>query len=439
MVLGTDKRVLALAFARMADSLGNSFLIIVLPLYIASGEVSLTGLTGFSTELLIGVVLSLFGLLNSSLQPFTGRASDRIGKRKRFILAGLVVFGVGSAIYPFVTSYWLVLAARAFQGIGAALTVPVTLALVNEYASDEGRGGNFGIFNTFRLIGFGFGPMLAGLLVTGGFDSETVTSYDVAGVTVSGFDAAFAAAVAGAVVAFGLVTLLVFDPEQTGGTASDDLSIRVLGDDRLLDPVFVVGLGTFFMATGIAVFATIQEPVNAKLGQGPFLFSIQFAAVVIANVALQAPIGRASDRLGRRPFLVGGFALLVPALLLQGVVPELAAGLSPTLFGVGTGSALMLGFRLIQGVSVAMVFAPGLALAGDLAEQGESGTTLSVLTTAFGFGVAAGPLLSGVLIGFGFVWPFAAVALLAALALVLTYSQVDETVPNAAPVVASDD
>ena len=49
MVLRTDNRVLALAFARMADSLGNSFLIIVLPLYIASGEISLVGLDGFST------------------------------------------------------------------------------------------------------------------------------------------------------------------------------------------------------------------------------------------------------------------------------------------------------------------------------------------------------------------------------------------------------
>ncbi|MFB6117084.1 MFS transporter [Halosegnis sp.] len=429
MVLATDNRVLALAVARMADSLGNSFLVIVLPLYIASGEISLAGLEGVSTELLIGVVLSLFGLLNSSLQPFTGRASDRAGRRKAFILAGLVVFAVGSAVYPFVTSYWLVLAARALQGVGAALTVPVTLALVNEYAAEGERGGNFGVFNTFRLIGFGFGPMLAGLLITGGIASETVTSYVLGGVTVSGFDAAFIVAVGGAVVAFGLVSLLVTEPEPTA-PASEDLSVRVRGDGQLLDPVFVVGVGTFFMATGIAVYATIQTSVNAKLGQGPFLFSVQFAAVVVANVLLQTPVGRASDRIGRRPFLLGGFALLVPALLLQGIVPELSGLLPATLLGVGADSLLMLGFRLLQGVAVAMVFAPGLALAGDLAGAGESGTTLSVLTTAFGFGIAAGPLVSGVLIAYGFVWPFAAVAALAVVALVLTHSQVEETLPT---------
>ncbi|NHN43111.1 MFS transporter [Halorubellus sp. JP-L1] len=427
MVLGTDDRVFALAMARLADSLGNSFLVIVLPLYIASGEISLAGLEGFSTELLIGVVLSLFGLLNSSLQQFTGRASDRSGRRKAFILAGLVVFGIASALYPLATTYWGVIALRALQGIGAALTIPVTIALVNEYSTDASqRGGNFGVFNTFRLIGFGFGPILAGILITGGFASNTVVTYQVFGTGVSGFDAAFAVAVAGALVSLVLVSVLVDDPEGEVA-ASDDLSVAVFGSDQLFDPVFVVGVGTFFMATGIAIYATLQEVVNAALGQGPFLFSVQFAAVVIANVLFQVPIGRASDRYGRRPFLVVGFALLAPSVLLQGYVPEFQALFPATIFGVNGPALVMILLRLLQGVSVAMVFAPGLALAGDLARRGQSGTTLSVLTTAFGFGVAIGPLAAGYLVRFGFATPFVFVAVLAALAFVLTYSQVYET------------
>jgi MFS family permease len=427
MVLGTDNRVFALAMARLADSLGNSFLVIVLPLYIASGEISLTGLEGFSTELLIGVVLSLFGLLNSSLQQFTGRASDRAGKRKSFILVGLVVFGVASALYPFASSYWTIVALRAFQGIGAALTVPVTIALVNEYSSDASqRGGNFGVFNTFRLIGFGFGPIVAGVLITGGFSSSEVVTYEIASVVISGFDAAFAVAVLGAVVSFALVSWLVEDPERDV-EASDDLSVSILGTDQLLDPVFVVGVGTFFMATGIAIYATLQDVVNTALGQSPFLFSVQFAAVVIANVLFQVPIGRASDTYGRRPFLVVGFALLAPSVLLQGYVPEFQALLPASILGVNGPAVVMIVLRLLQGVSVAMVFAPGLALAGDLASRGQSGTTLSVLTTAFGFGVAVGPLAAGYLVRFGFATPFVFVAVLAALAFFLTYSQVYET------------
>ena len=422
MVLGTDSRVLTLAFARMADALGNSFLIIVLPLYIASGQVSLSGIVGIEVlgfvlreETLIGLVLSLFGLLNSFGQPFTGRLSDRTGRRRVFVLTGLVLFGIGSAAYPFFTSYWTVLGARAFQGIGAAFTIPATIALVNDYAeSDSERGGNFGVFNTFRLIGFGFGPIVAGVLITGGLSAEGVVTYTFGAFSLSGFNAAFAVAVAGAIISFLLVAALIEDPPAAADAASKNLSIAVFDREGSgLDPVFVLGVGTFLMATTIALFATLEGPIRMRLDESTFMFSVQFAAVVIANVMFQVPIGRASDRFGRRPFVVAGFAVLVPSVYAQGIVMD---------------PWLMLGARFVQGIAVALVFAPSLALAGDLAGERGSGTTLSVLTMAFGLGVAAGPLASGVLYNLGgFSTPFTVGAVLALAALGLTYWQVEET------------
>ena len=67
---------------------------------------------------------------------------------------------------------------------------------------------------------------------------------------------------------------------------------------------------------------------------------------------------------------------------------------------------------------------------GRPGEGGGPGTTLSVLTMAFGLGVAIGPLASGYLVGgtFGFATPFVVGAVLAAVALVLVVTQVDETV-----------
>ncbi|WP_254830207.1 MFS transporter [Haloglomus salinum] len=441
MVLGTDRRVLALAMARMADALGNSFLIIVLPLYIASGQIAIDGIVGtdvlgftLTEEFLIGLVLSLFGFLNSFGQPVTGRISDRVGARKPFILGGLVVFGVASAAYPFVSSYAAVLLVRAFQGLGAALTVPATVALVNDYAtSDSERGGNFGVFNTFRLIGFGFGPIVAGIVVAGGFGRETVTQYMLGGFALSGFNAAFAIAVIGAVVSFALVVWLVDEPPRPDAEAADSLSVKVLDPDGGLDTVFAVGVGTLFMALTIALFATLQEPINNALGQGSTLFGLQFSAVVVANVFLQVPIGNWADEYGRRPFIVAGFALLVPSVLAQGLIP-LVTGVAGAV-----GPALMLLARLLQGVAVAMVFAPGLAIAGDLARGGNSGTTLSVLTMAFGLGVAFGPLVSGFLFSFGLLAPFAFGAALSLLGLLITVTQVEETLGTGSTPPDADD
>ncbi|MDB2240022.1 MFS transporter [Halorubrum ezzemoulense] len=418
-VTDTDRRVIVLALARMVGAAGNSFLIVVLPLYITSDLVDIEGLLGvevgvgaaavtLTEPLLIGVVLSLFGFLNSLSQPFTGRLSDRVGARRPFVLAGILLLGTASGLYTIATSYPVLVALRAIQGLGAALIIPATVALVNEYAaSDADRGGNFGVYNTFRLIGFGFGPVLAGAVVARG-------PYDLSAVglpVLDGFDAAFVAACAGAYLSFTLVFLLVRDADVEA-EAGDDVSIRVRGEDRLLDPVFTLGLATVAMGACIALFATLQNQVNVRLDQPPVWFGAQFAAVTIANVVFQVPVGRASDRIGRRPFLLAGFVILVPTTLLQGIVTE---------------PALMMLVRLGQGIAVACVFAPSLALAGDLAREGESGTTLSVLTMGFGFGVALGPLASGWLYGFGFVVPFAVGAAAAAVALVAVFTQVEET------------
>ncbi|SEW22390.1 MFS transporter [Natrinema salifodinae] len=415
-----DRRVLALAGARMADGIGNSFLIIVIPLYVTSDVVGGTAF-GLGESMIIGVILSLFGFLNSSVQPFTGRFSDRLGRRKPFILIGLAGLAMTNLAYVFAETYLSLLAIRGLQGVSVAFIVPSSVALVNELATRGDRGGNMGVYNTFRLVGFGAGPAVAGAVVSRG-------PYALpGGVTVGGFEAAFYIATIAATTSYLLVTVLVSDPESTAANAGADLSIpiRDRSGPNLLDPIFTLGVASLFMATAIALFATIQPQVNARLEQGATWFGLQFAAFIISQVALQTPIGRACDRYGRRPFIVAGMVLLIPTTLAQGYLLS---------------SALMFVARLFQGVAAAMVFAPSLALAGDLAGEGESGSKLSILTMAFGYGIALGPLSSGALVGYGFEVPFVFGTGLAVLGAILVYTQVEETLETTAsvPVVGDD-
>jgi MFS family permease len=413
-VLGTDRRVLALAFARMADGVGNSFLIVVLPLYIASGIVE--GRTfGLTESMIIGIVLSLVGFVSSFSQPFTGRVSDRTGTRKPYILFGLGGLTAANLLYLFAGSYLSLVVVRALQGVSIAFIIPTSVALVNELASAGTRGGNMGVYNTFRLIGFGTGPIAAGALVSAG-------PYSFLGISLGGFEATFYVAAGAAALGFLLVSYLVHDPAELS-KAGGDLSVDVFADDGGLDPIFTLGIASLFMAIGIALFATLQPEVNARLDQGSTWFGVQFAAFIIAQVFLQVPVGRGSDRWGRKPFILWGLILLVPSTFVQGVILS---------------SELMLLARFVQGVAGAMVFAPALALAGDLASGGDSGTKLSVLTMAFGLGVALGPLSAGFLVAFGFVVPFVFGAALAAVGFALVHTQVKETVGSEAPAARSE-
>jgi MFS family permease len=405
-IFGVKPQVLALALARMSESVGNSFLIVVLPLFIASDFVG--GATFGLTEVAItGIVLSLFGFVNSPLQPVTGRLSDRTGRRRIYVLLGLVILAGASFAYTLATSYWHLIALRVLQGIAGAFIIPTTVALVNDLAAEDNRGGNMGTYNTFRLVGFGVGPVAAGGVVAAG-------PYSVASVTLTGFDAAFALAGLTATLSFLLVVGLIRDPDiepADPDDQSDGIAVFDATGEKFLDPVFTLGVVSFFMAVGIALFATLGEIVNTRLDQGPEMFGLQFAAFILAQIFLQAPVGRATDFYGRKRFIALGMALLVPTTLAQGFILD---------------SWLMFFARFAQGIAGAMVFAPALALAGDIATEGSSGTTLSVLTMAFGFGVAFGPLLSGFLVSIDFVAPFAFGAVLAALGFVLVVTQVEE-------------
>jgi MFS family permease len=427
--LGVDPQVLALALARMSESVGNSFLIVVLPLFIASDFV--TGNSFGLTEVFItGLVLSIFGFVNSPLQPFTGRLSDRTGRRKVFVLFGLVLIAAASFSYSLASTYWHLVGLRVVQGVAGAFIIPTTVALVNDLAEEGNRGGNMGTYNTFRLVGFGVGPVAAGGVVAAGPYS---LGLPLAGtLSVTGFDAAFYLAASTATLSFILVLALIRDPDvdasESGEPGADGIAVFDRAGDQLLDPVFALGVVSFFMAVGIAVFATLGEVVNAELGQGPEMFGLQFAAFILAQVLLQVPIGRATDFYGRKTFILVGTVLLVPTTLVQGLVPD-----ATLLSGVISGSWVMFLARFLQGVAGAMVFAPALALAGDIARDGQSGSTLSVLTMAFGLGVAVGPLLSGILVAWGFVVPFAFAALLAAVGVVIVLTQVEEVVTPRRP------
>ena len=404
---GLDIRVIVLGLARMADAFGNSFLIVVLPLYVASGQVTGTRF-GLSVELMAGLVLALFGLISAVSQPLAGRLSDRAGRRTLFVILGLWIFAGANVSFSFVESYVGVLGIRAVQGVAASLTITAGVALVNEISAFENRGGNMGVYNSLRLVGFGAGPLVAGGVMEGG-------PYPVPGLpgtSLTGFEATFYLAALAALLSAVLVQIFVEDPEETMPTRERlALRIRAVSPDRILDPIFALGIVTFVMSACIALLAPIEPSVNERLGQGPFLFAVEFSALVAALAVVQPLVGSASDRVGRHTFIVAGLIGLVPGTLLQGVV---------------TAPWQMVGARLLQGVSAAAVFAPALALAGDLSREGQSGAQLSVLTMAFGLGISFGQISAGYLIRYGFVTPFAFGALLAAGTVFLVRSQVPE-------------
>jgi EmrB/QacA subfamily drug resistance transporter len=112
-------------------------------------------------------VVEAYALMLASLLLVGGSLGDRYGRRKMFV-AGVGVFAAGSAWCGFAGSVGWLIGARALQGVGAALLVPGSLALISaSFPSDE-RGRAIGTWSGFTAITTAIGPVLGGWLVEHG-------------------------------------------------------------------------------------------------------------------------------------------------------------------------------------------------------------------------------------------------------------------------------
>jgi len=110
-------------------------------------------------------VLNAYALVLAVLVITAGRLGDLLGTRTMFV-AGIAVFTAASAVCGFAPSPAWLIAFRAVQGIGAAMLMPQTLAIVTMTFPPERRGAAFGIWGAVAGLATIAGPTLGGLLVT---------------------------------------------------------------------------------------------------------------------------------------------------------------------------------------------------------------------------------------------------------------------------------
>ncbi len=145
-------------------------LFLILPVFAEHAR----SLPGGTNALLIGLVLGIYGLTQGVLQIPAGMASDRFG-RKPVIVAGLVIFALGSFVAASASDIWITLIGRALQGAGA-ISAAVT-ALVADSTRESQRtksmamiGGSIALMFALSLVA---APVLYGLIGMGGLFAAT--------------------------------------------------------------------------------------------------------------------------------------------------------------------------------------------------------------------------------------------------------------------------
>ena len=109
-------------------------------------------------------IVEAYALSLSSLLLLGGSFGDLYGRRKSFLL-GVIIFASASVVCGFAPTPLIMIISRAIQGVGGALLVPGSLALISAFFPEKGRGNAIGIWSGSTAVTASVGPLLGGWLI----------------------------------------------------------------------------------------------------------------------------------------------------------------------------------------------------------------------------------------------------------------------------------
>jgi EmrB/QacA subfamily drug resistance transporter len=339
---------------------------------------------------------------------------DRLGRRRVFAV-GLALFTFASAACALTPDVSVLIAARAVQGLGGAVVLPLSLTILTEAFPAERRGMIVGIYGGLAGLAVAAGPLVGGG-VTEGIDWHWIFWINVPiGViatllslrllpeshgTPARLDLPGVAFVSSAVV--GIVWALVRANDRRWGSAEIVVTLTVgvallcaflLWERRASEPMlplrllrtraFAAGNGTAFLMSS-AIFTAgllVTQYFQLALGYSPLGTGIRLLPWLVTPMFVSPVAGALSDRIGRRPVIATG-------LLLQ----ALGFGWVALRASVGASYVELVLPLLVAGVGISMALptVPTAVLSAvDPAEMGKA-SGISNMMQRFGavFGVA---------------------------------------------------
>lgn len=138
----------------------------------------------------------------------------------------------------------------------------------------------------------------------------------------------------------------------------------------------------FTVLTGVGIVVPLLPIYAHSLGAGGLYISLIFAVFSISRTFFLPYFGRASDRKGRKPFIITGF---------------LAYTLISFAFIFADHIGILIAIRFFQGIASAMVMPVVQAYIGDMTYSGQEGSTMGIFNISVFLGLSVGPVLGGTL------------------------------------------
>jgi MFS family permease len=320
----------------------------------------------------LGVIEGTADLLSNTVKLAVGWYSDRIGKRKVFVVGGYALTGSAFALCALAVSWPLVLVSKSLAWIGKGLRGPLRNAIVADAVDPQNHGKAFGFHRAGDTIGAVLGPLLGAALIAwlpGEWFATPDEPYRLVFLLtlIPGLGAALTFAL--------MIREKRFTPKP-GLRLGASIQTLPSGFRRYLRAVFVFGIGDFSHAllnlAAVILLAPVYGVQDAAVA-GMILYAVKNVAGALAAY----PAGALGDRYGHRPVLVVGYAI--------GVLTMVGFG---TLFVTQTRSVAWLSVLFVAaGAYVAVQEAIEPTITAELVEDKTvRGTAFGALATVNGIG-----------------------------------------------------
>lgn len=308
----------------------------------------------------LGMIFTGYGLASTIVNPIAGRLSDRRG-RKLFLMIGLFIYSLSSLGYIYAVNPLQLSLVRLIQGGAGGMIFPVALAYVGDISPEGGEGRWMGYATAAFFSGFGFGPLMGGVL-TEHF----------------GMNLAFAIMGGLNMLAALLIVFLLPEIRERKMSAGERLSFREMSASGMIRGIFSfrftqsMGRGAFMVF--LPIFAGIYLDLT------PTLIGI-LVSVHVFGLSLLSPFtGHIADRYNRRTLVI-----------LSNVIYLLSLGLIP----LARSFWYLFGLCIFQGIASSLSMTASQALIVEEGRKFGMGSTMSMPMIAMGLGQVVGPLASG--------------------------------------------
>jgi len=315
--------------------------------------------------------------MNSATTVIMGSLADILGTRKPFLVLSLIGSAVALFIIPFISIPVYLILLMGIFGVIISAYPPNMLGLVSEISAKTEKGKNMGILNTSISLGWALGSFFSGLV------------QDL-------FNFAMSFYVGSAFVVIAAILTLVF-LKETKKDVITDRSLKTIWD-TLKIRIFPGCCGeeiTYLKKNGLNwLFASIFTRYFAYWGVLALvtvffstLVPIIWIGILIGlNNGLQAvtmaPIGKLSDRIGRKPIiylgLLGTSAVLV-------------------LYAIANGLLILIIAQILLSFAFAGIFTGESAFVADIAPEFKHNEIMGFLSFTLGFSSLLGSLFAGIL------------------------------------------